>query len=71
MSLGDKILLLCKYHGITEKQLSILTGINVNQISRYINSDTDPRASSILKIADALGVSTDYLLREEQDHERG
>ena len=68
MTIGDRIKHLCKQKGITQKQLAELTGITEASISRTVNGGREPRANSILKLADALGVTTDYLLKE-QEHE--
>lgn len=68
MTIGDRIKHLCKQKGITQTQLAELTGITEASISRYVNSIREPRGSDIVKLADALGVTTDYLLKE-QDYE--
>ena len=68
MTIGDRIKYLCKQNVITQKQLADMTGITEASISRYVNGSREPRANSIVKLADALGVTTDYLLKE-QEHE--
>lgn len=47
---------------ITQKQLSELTGITEQSISRYTNGSRTPGALELIKIANALDVSIDYLL---------
>lgn len=47
---------------ITQKQLSELTGITEQSISRYVNGSRTPGTPELIKIADALDVSIDYLL---------
>ena len=47
---------------ITQRQLSELTGITEQSISRYANGSRTPKTPELIKIADALDVSIDYLL---------
>lgn len=68
MRIGDRIKELCKCKGMTHKRLAELAGITESSISLIVNGKREPRARSIVAIADALGVTTDYLLKE-QEHE--
>lgn len=68
MKIGDRIKELCRCEGITQKQLAELAGLTEASISRIVNGNREPRANSIVKLADALGVTTDCLLKE-QEHE--
>ena len=47
---------------ITDKNFSEKCGIAASSMSSYLNGETELKAETILKIADAMGVSTDYLL---------
>lgn len=51
-----------KNAGITQEQLSKSLGINRATLSRYESGEINPPASQLQRIADTLGVSTDYLL---------
>src|SRR5579871_2908744 len=48
--------------GLSQKQLALLCGLGINQISRYENGATDPASHILQKLATSLGVSADYLL---------
>ena len=45
-----------------QKQLAELTGLKEVTIGRYINGTREPNATNIIKIAEALEISTDELL---------
>ena len=47
---------------MTQSELSKKTGITEVTISRYANGQRVPKATEIVKIAQALNVSCDYLL---------
>ncbi len=51
-----------KQKGITQKKLAELTGLNKVNICRWENGNANPDNETILKIAKALNVTTDYLL---------
>lgn len=70
MTIGDRIKHLCKQKGITQKQLAELAGLTEPSISRIVNGSREPRANSVLKLADALCVTTDYLLKGKEEEKR-
>jgi transcriptional regulator with XRE-family HTH domain len=47
---------------IKQKELAKAIGVTEVTISRYLNGERKPRPDIIIKMADYLGVSTDYLL---------
>ncbi len=51
-----------KEAGYTQKQLSELLGISQQSYSDYENERTFPDKVTLLKLAECLNVSTDYLL---------
>ncbi len=53
-------------NGITQKALSEKTGITESAISHYIKGDRVPRGVNLVKIAKALGTTTDDLLNEDR-----
>lgn len=63
----DRIKELLTQKGITQKELSGLTGITESAISHYVKGDRIPRGANLVKIAKALGTTTDDLL--SGDHE--
>lgn len=52
--------------GIRPIELSEKSGINRGDLSHYIHGDNVPGAAKLAKIADALGVSADWLLGKEE-----
>lgn len=48
--------------GMTQKDLSELTGVTESAISHYIKGDRTPRCANLVKIAKALGTTADDLL---------
>lgn len=52
--------------GITQEQLAEMADISRVMIGRYETTDQLPALDTLIRIADALGVSTDYLLGRTQ-----
>ena len=48
--------------GLSQKELSELTGIPQATIARYELGKTEPIASTIVTLCDFFGVSADYLI---------
>lgn len=65
--IGDRILMLLKQNNMTQKELAFATKISVATMSRYINNKREPKANNILKIAEVLNVTTDFLVYGEAD----
>ena len=64
MSLGTKIKELRKEQGLSQGDLANLAGIHEKLISKYENERIIPTADTLKKIAEALHISTDYLVFE-------
>lgn len=62
MHLGEMIRKLRIENGLTQKQLGELCGMADSAIRRYESGRANPKIETIGKIADALGVSIDYLM---------
>ena len=69
MTWKEKVTKLMNERGITQKQLSQLSGITESSISRYLHNDQRPRMDIVVNIAKALHVETDYLLDEDEKSE--
>lgn len=52
--------------GINKYSLAKKTGINLHTLEGYLNSGRNIRIEPLVKIADALNVSVDYLLGRTQ-----
>lgn len=67
----NKIAKLLSEQNMTQKELAQLTGLTESTISHYVKGDRVPRGVNLVKIAKALGTTTDYLLEtEEKTNER-
>lgn len=58
----DKIFSLMGERGISAKEISEKTGISSGNISDWKNGRSTPKADALIKIADLLDCSVDYLL---------
>lgn len=56
--------------GMTQKELSIASGVTESAISHYMRGDRVPRGANLLKIAKALGTTTDYLLSQDEENQQ-
>ena len=66
MSFGKRLNQILLDRDITPAQFSKMLGWNTGVLSQYLNNPKrDPRLSTAIKIADALGVSLDYLAGRE------
>lgn len=48
--------------GMTQAELGRMVGISQGNVSMYVTGRREPRATCIMRIATALGVTTDELL---------
>lgn len=62
MSIGKHIAYKCKELNISQKQLAEMTGLTEAGVSRYISGHRLPRLDILLRIADILQCSLDFLL---------
>jgi transcriptional regulator with XRE-family HTH domain len=69
--LGDRIRAMRERYGMPAAELARRVGITRQQLYMIENSKTaDPGALTVLEIADALGVTTDYLLKGKRKTRR-
>lgn len=64
MPLGDRIRTIRKEHNWSQGDLANKIGADAGQISRYENGKMTPGAAAVVKIAEALNISCDYLLTD-------
>lgn len=62
MTLGEHILILRKKHNLSQAALGNLIGTSGDIIGRYERDIMTPSIDVIIKVADALDVSIDYLV---------
>lgn len=60
--LTGRIIDLLIENGMTQKELSEKVGVTQASMTRYIKGERIPKATLIVKFADVLGCTTDYLL---------
>ena len=71
VGMGQRIASARKAKRLTQEQVAELSGVSYQTISSAELNKKSLRAENIIKISQALGVSTDYLLtgnRNEQDY---
>lgn len=70
MNIGDRIAEVRKSNGLTQQMLADkIDGMTVQMISSYENNKQQPSLKNIIKIAEILDVSLDYLIiGEEKRH---
>ncbi len=66
MTFGEKVLLLLKKNQMTQKELAEKIHTTEASISRYTNNTRLPKGDMVVKIANALHTTTDFLLSEEK-----
>jgi transcriptional regulator with XRE-family HTH domain len=62
---GEKVRKLRKERGWSQDELGRQVGIHGRHVGKYEIGRAMPNADTVVKIADVLGVSIDYLLRDE------
>lgn len=65
MILADKIILLRKKMGWSQEQLAEQLNISRQSVSKWESGASIPDLDKIIKLSSLLGVSTDYLLKDE------
>ena len=63
---ANRISELLEMRNMTQKDLSLATQITESAISHYVKGDRVPRGVNLMKIATALGTTTDYLLEKNE-----
>ena len=62
----NRIAELLAIRGMSQKELALAANITEAAISHYIKGDRVPRGVNLIKIAKALGTTTDYLLKNDE-----
>ncbi|MCP3889260.1 MAG: helix-turn-helix transcriptional regulator [Desulfobulbaceae bacterium] len=62
MTLGTKLKKLRKEKGLSQAALEAMSGVNCKLLSKYENERIVPSADTLRKIAEALQISSDYLI---------
>lgn len=70
MKLGEKLQRLRKARGWSQEKLAQQLGVSRQAVSKWEVDAAQPDVQNILQISNLFGVSTDYLLREEEMSEK-
>ena len=65
MNFGEKLKTTRKEHGYSQEALAELLGISRQAVCKWENSQGYPEIDTLVSISQILGVSVDYLLKEE------
>lgn len=68
-TIDKRLKILISHFGITQKELSQMTGIREQTISNYFTAQRDPKVSMIIKIAETFHVSPNWILGYGSDEE--
>jgi len=63
MTLGEKIQILRKQHGMSQEQLGAMMAVSRQAISKWEVGESIPDVDNIVQLSDIFNVSTDYLLK--------
>lgn len=69
MKLNEKILYCRKRVGLSQLDLADLLGVSRQSVSKWETGEANPEVSKIAPMAKAFGVSTDWLLSDEDPQE--
>jgi transcriptional regulator with XRE-family HTH domain len=67
LTLGDRIALLRKRKNLSPAHLGQQVGVSPDVISKYEQQEVTPSLAVLIRLADALAVSTDFLLGRTPD----
>lgn len=67
MTLGKKLQLLRKARGMSQEQLAELLGVSRQAVSKWELDSTLPDTANVVALGKLFGVTTDYLLVEENE----
>ena len=70
MTIGERILLLLRERGMTQKEFSVKTGIPQSTISEWRSKRLNPAADKIMIICEALDVDPVYLISGTENASR-
>ncbi len=59
---AERLRALRKQRNLSQSELAGLVGVHYNHIGRYERGESRPGATTLKRLADALGISTDYLM---------
>lgn len=70
-TLGQKIKELRAQKGYSQEQLANLTELSLRTVQRIENGETEPRGDSLIRLANAFGVTPNDLIDWQEQEDRG
>ena len=67
MTLAEKIIKLRKQKGWSQEELAVRLGISRQSVSKWESAASVPDLERIIRLSEIFGVSTDYLLKDEDE----
>lgn len=67
---ANNVTAILKKRHMTQEKLADICGVSRVTLSRYMNMASVPNAIIVMRMAEALNVSSDYLLGLEDEHGR-
>lgn len=67
MAFYDKIAMLRKERGLSQEELADMLDVTRQSVSKWESGQSLPDIQKIVQIADIFGVTTDYLMKDEQE----
>ena len=67
MILADKVIMLRKQNGWSQEELAERLNVSRQSVSKWESGQAIPDLDKIIKLSNLFGVSTDYLLKEENE----
>lgn len=67
MILADKIIFLRKKAGLSQEELAEKLGVSRQSVSKWEGAQSVPDLNRILELAKLFGVTTDFLLKDEEE----
>ncbi|MCQ2554714.1 MAG: helix-turn-helix domain-containing protein [Clostridia bacterium] len=71
MIFADKIIEERKKNGWSQEELAEKLGVSRQAVSKWESAGSVPDLQKVIQLANVFGVSTDYLLKDEIEHEEG
>lgn len=69
MTFGEKLQALRQRSGMSQDALAERLDVSRQAVSRWERDETMPETDKVVTLADIFGVTTDYLLRPEVEHQ--
>ncbi|MEA5039826.1 MAG: helix-turn-helix transcriptional regulator [Clostridiaceae bacterium] len=67
MKMGEKLTILRKARGLSQEDLAGKIGVSRQSVSKWESGQSVPEIEKVILLSDFLGVTTDYLLKENDE----